>query len=194
MSENPVSVAIAYHSGYGHTTRMAEGVEEGIRSVAGAAVEVVKVDGITEEDWARLDAADAIIFGSPTYMGSASPAFHTFAAATSGRWYGLAWKDKVAAGFTTSGAMSGDKLNTLQYFTVLAAQHGMHWVNLDLLPGDTENDLNRLGGWLGAMGQCPGDQGAESMRKGDLLTAAHLGRRVAEHALLLRTARERTAA
>ncbi|MFE5220268.1 MULTISPECIES: flavodoxin family protein [unclassified Streptomyces] len=194
MSENPVSVAIAYHSGYGHTTRMAEGVEEGIRSVAGAAVEVVKVDGITDEDWARLDAADAIIFGSPTYMGSASPAFHTFAAATSGRWYGLAWKDKVAAGFTTSGAMSGDKLNTLQYFTVLAAQHGMHWVNLDLLPGDTENDLNRLGGWLGAMGQCPGDQGAESMRKGDLLTAAHLGRRVAEHALLLRTARERTAA
>lgn len=194
MSENPVSVAIAYHSGYGHTTRMAEGVEEGIRSVAGVAVEVVKVDGITDEDWARLDAADAIIFGSPTYMGSASPAFHTFAAATSGRWYGLAWKDKVAAGFTTSGAMSGDKLNTLQYFTVLAAQHGMHWVNLDLLPGDTENDLNRLGGWLGAMGQCPGDLGAESMRKGDLLTAAHLGRRVAEHALLLRTARERTAA
>ncbi|MGW6905699.1 flavodoxin family protein [Streptomyces sp. NPDC054940] len=194
MSESPVSVVIAYHSGYGHTTKMAEGVQEGVRSVAGAVVEVITVDTVTEDDWARLDAADAIIFGSPTYMGSASPDFHKFAAATSERWYGQAWKDKVAAGFTTSGAMSGDKLNTLQYFTVLAAQHGMHWVNLDLLPGDTENDLNRLGGWLGAMGQCPGDQGPESMRKGDVLTAAHLGRRVAEHALLLRTARARVAA
>ncbi|WP_328631255.1 flavodoxin family protein [Streptomyces sp. NBC_00356] len=194
MSEIPVSVVIAYHSGYGHTTKMAEGVQEGVRSVAGAAVEVVEVGTLAEDDWARLDAADAVIFGSPTYMGSASPAFHTFAAASSERWQGQAWRDKIAAGFTTSGAMSGDKLNTLQYFTVLAAQHGMHWVNLDLLPGDTENDLNRIGGWLGVMGQCPGDQGAESMRKGDLLTAAHLGRRVAEHALLLRTARELVAA
>ncbi|GGL70727.1 FMN reductase [Streptomyces fumigatiscleroticus] len=189
MSTTVVSVAIAYHSGYGHTTRMAESVEEGVRSVAGATAGTVRLDDLTEEDWARLDAADAIVFGSPTYMGSASPVFHAFAAASSERWYGQRWKDKVAAGFTTSGSPSGDKLNTLQYFTVFAAQHGMHWVNLDLLPGDTENDPNRLGGWLGAMGRCPVDQGPESMPKGDLLTAAHLGRRVAGHARLLRTAR-----
>ncbi|WP_031191886.1 flavodoxin family protein, partial [Streptomyces peucetius] len=74
-----------------------------------------------------LDAADAIVFGSPTYMGTASGAFHVFAEATSKRWATRAWQDKLAAGFTNSGSKSGDKLHTLQFFTVLAAQHGMHW-------------------------------------------------------------------
>ncbi|MFE7541867.1 flavodoxin family protein [Streptomyces platensis] len=189
MSDSSVSVVIAYHSGYGHTTRMAEAVRDGAASVTGTTVELLPVDALTEEHWATLDAAHAIVFGSPTYMGSASPAFHTFAHDTSGRWYTQVWKDKVAAGFTSSGAMSGDKLNTLQYFTVLAAQHGMHWVNLDLLPGGGEGELNRLGGWLGAMAQSPGDGGPEMMQKSDLLTAAHLGQRVAEHTRLLHRAR-----
>ncbi|GAU65808.1 NAD(P)H--quinone oxidoreductase WrbA [Streptomyces sp. NBRC 110611] len=189
MSDSSVSVAIAYHSGYGHTARMAEAARDGAASVAGTAVEMISVDALTEEHWATLDAAHAIIFGSPTYMGSASPAFHTFAHDTSGRWYAQAWKNKVAAGFTSSGAMSGDKLHTLQYFTILAAQHGMHWVNLDLLPGANEGELNRLGGWLGAMAQSPGDDGPQAMQKTDLLTAAHLGQRVAEHTLLLHRAR-----
>lgn len=189
MSDSSVSVAIAYHSGYGHTTRMAEAVRDGAASVTGTTVETISVDALTEAHWATLDAADAIIFGSPTYMGSASPAFHTFAHDTSARWYAQTWKNKVAAGFTSSGSMSGDKLNTLQYFTVLAAQHAMHWVNLDLLPGAGESELNRLGGWLGAMAQSPGDAGPEVMQKSDLLTAAHLGQRVAEHAHLLHRAR-----
>ncbi|GGR11687.1 flavodoxin family protein [Streptomyces netropsis] len=189
MSDRSVSVVIAYHSGYGHTTRMAEATRDGAASVKGAVVQMISVEALTDEQWAALDSADAIIFGSPTYMGSASPAFHTFAHDSSGRWYAQTWKDKVAAGFTTSGSMSGDKVNTLQYFTVLAAQHGMHWVNLDLLPGTSEDELNRLGGWLGAMGQCAGDEGPESMKKSDLLTAAHLGQRVAQHAQLLQLAR-----
>jgi multimeric flavodoxin WrbA len=188
MFDSSVAVIIAYHSGYGHTARMAEAVREGVASVAGVVVDLIRVDAITEDQWAQLDAADAIIFGSPTYMGSASPAFHTFAHDSSKRWFTQTWKDKVAAGFTTSGAMSGDKLHTLQYFAVLAAQHGMHWVNLDLLPATNEGDLNRLGGWLGAMGQCPGDEGPDAMNKIDLLTAAHLGERVAKHAQLLRWA------
>ncbi|MFE3458056.1 flavodoxin family protein [Nocardiopsis aegyptia] len=191
MTDSPVTVVIAFHSGYGHTTRMAEAVHSGASSVEGVKVELVEVDSMDEGHWARLDEADAIVFGSPTYMGSASPAFHTFAHDSSGRWARLAWKDKVAAGFTTSGALSGDKVSTLQYFTVLAAQHGMHWVNLDLPPGAHEQDLNRLGGWLGAMGQCPGDKGPDAMNEADLDTASHLGRRVSDLALTLRT---RTAA
>jgi NAD(P)H dehydrogenase (quinone) len=189
MSDSLVPVVIAYHSGFGHTARMAEAVREGAASVSGTAVEVVSVEEMTEEKWATLDAAEAIIFGSPTYMGSASPAFHQFAHDSSGRWYGQVWKDKIAAGFTASGALSGDKLHTLEYFVVLAAQHGMHWVNLDLLPGATDSDLNRIGGWLGAMARCPGEETPEQMNKADLLTATHLGRRVAEHAKLLRRAK-----
>ncbi|MEX5633298.1 flavodoxin family protein [Parafrankia sp. FMc2] len=189
MFDSSVSVVVAYHSGYGHTTRMATAARDGAAMVTGANAEMIMIETLDDSHWEQLDAADAIIFASPTYMGSASPAFHRFAHDSSSRWQTQKWKDKLAAGVTTSGSMSGDKLHTLQYFTLLAAQHGMHWVNLDLLPGSTDADLNRLGGWLGAMGRCPGDQGPEAMLESDLRTAAHLGQRVATHAQLLSHAR-----
>ncbi len=77
-----------------------------------------------------MDAADGIIFGTPTYMGTASGAFHAFAEATSKRWMTRAWNDKLAAGFTNSGSMSGDKLHTPQYLSLLAARHGILWVSM----------------------------------------------------------------
>lgn len=125
-------VSIAYHSGYGHTAVLAEAVRDGAAD-AGATVHLIKVDGITEAEWELLDASDAIVFGSPTYMGTASGAFHQFAEDSSKRWFGDVWLDKLAAGFTNSGSKSGDKLHTLQYFQILAGQHGMHWVNLGLI-------------------------------------------------------------
>ncbi|MFF0547598.1 flavodoxin family protein [Streptomyces sp. NPDC004311] len=186
------TVAIAYHSGHGHAAVLAEAVRRGAAD-GGAAVTAVRVDAITDGQWQELDAADAIVFGAPTYMGTASAAFHTFAQATTGRWAARSWSGKLAAGFTVSGAKSGDKLHTLQYFGLLAAQHGMHWVNLDLLPGwnsstASENDLNRLGVWLGAAGQADVDRGPEAVTKADAETAYHLGRRVAGTARLLRPA------
>ncbi|WP_030271754.1 flavodoxin family protein [Streptomyces sp. NRRL B-24484] len=182
-----ISVAIAYHSGYGHTARQAEFVRQGAEEVAGTTVHLIAVDQITDEQWAQLDAADAIIFGSPTYLGDVSAAFRTFVEKTSGRWMQQQWKDKLAAGFVNSGAKSGDKLHALQSLSVFAAQHSMMWVSLGLLPGwnkstASEFDLNRLGVWLGAAAQSNGDQGADAMHKSDLATAEHLGRRVAEQA------------
>ncbi|GAA2780118.1 flavodoxin family protein [Streptomyces rameus] len=179
-------VSIAYHSGYGHTTVLAEAVRAGAAD-AGAEVHLIKVDEITDEQWEILDRSDAIVFGSPTYMGTASGAFHVFAEATSKRWFGQDWKDKLAAGFTNSASKSGDKLHTLQFFQTLAAQHGMHWVNLGLLPGwnsttASENDLNRLGFFAGAAAQSNTDEGPEGVHKADMATAEHLGRRVTETA------------
>ncbi|GAA3157846.1 flavodoxin family protein [Streptomyces echinatus] len=189
-------VSIAYHSGYGHTAVIAEAVRAGAAD-AGAEVHLIKVDEITEEQWETLDRSDAIVFGSPTYMGTASGAFHAFAEATSKRWFGQDWKDKLAAGFTNSGSKSGDKLHTLQFFQTLAAQHGMHWVNLGLLPGwnsttGSENDLNRLGFFAGAAAQSNSDEGPEGVHKADVATAEHLGRRVTETAKVF--ARGRVAA
>ncbi|WP_432176789.1 flavodoxin family protein [Streptomyces sp. Tue6028] len=177
------TVAIAYHSGFGHTTVLAEAVRDGVAD-AGADAVLIAVDGITDEEWAALDAADAIVFGAPTYMGTASAAFHVFAESTSKRWAARAWKDKLASGFTVAGAMNGDKLHTLQYFSILASQHGMHWINLDLTPGwcsstGSEHDLNRLGITLGAGAQANTDEGPEAVTKADTETARHLGRRVA---------------
>ena len=152
----------------------------------GTVVELVPLDELTDDIWARLTAADAIIFGAPTYMGSPSAVFKKFAEESVRVWADdLAWRDKIAAGFTNSKAMSGDKLNSLVDLAVFAAQHGMIWVGLDIYPGWAEStasieDLNRLGSWLGAMAQSDADLSAEKAPPAtDLRTAAALGARVA---------------
>ncbi len=180
-------IAIAYHSGYGHTARQAEAVARGAASVDGATSELLDLDELTDELWDKLNAADAIIFGAPTYMGSPSAGWKVFAEASVGPVWAknLAWRDKIAAGFTNSKAMSGDKLNSLVDMAVFAAQHGMIWVGLDLYPGWAEStasieDLNRLGSWLGAMAQSDADLSAEKAPpETDLRTAEALGARVA---------------
>ncbi|MFE3767496.1 flavodoxin family protein [Streptomyces sp. NPDC059104] len=191
-------VSIAYHSGYGHTAVVAEAVREGA-AATGATVHLIKVDAITDAEWELLDGSDAIVFGSPTYMGTASGAFHVFAEATSKRWFGDVWQDKIAAGFTNSASKAGDKLNTLQFFQMLASQHGMSWVNLGLKPGwnstaGTEFDLNRLGFSSGAAAQTNSDEGPEGVHKADIATAEHLGRRVAEHTRVVLAGRAALAA
>ena len=193
MSEN-VRVAIAYHSGSGHTRRLAEHVRIGALSVPGTSAELVSVETLDDAMWETLAAADAIVFGSPTYMGSASAAFQAFAEASSKVWAVRGWQDKLAAGFTASGGMSGDKLHTLQRMTLLAAQHGMNWINLGLGPGwhmtyETEFDRNRLGVFLGAGAQTFNDLPAEAMNPGDLETGEVLGARVAEAARVVRAGR-----
>lgn len=185
-------IAIVHHSGYGHTARIAEHVRQGARGVPGVEATLVPVEH-TAQHWDTLAAADAIIFGSPTYMGGVSAPFKAFMDESSKVWAGQGWKDKLAAGFTNSASWSGDKLNTLIQLMVFANQHGMLWVSLGLMPGNNNSqgssaDLNRVGSFSGAMAQSNADQGAEAMVESDLLTAAHLGRRVAEQAVRLAVA------
>ncbi|MDH6577008.1 flavodoxin family protein [Kitasatospora sp. MAP5-34] len=193
MTTNRPTIAIAFHSGHGHTAVIAEAVARGAAE-AGADVVQVAVDAITDEQWEQLDAADAIVFGSPTYMGTASGAFHTFAEATSKRWFTSMWADKLAAGFTNSGSKAGDKHHTLNFFQTLAAQHGMTWVNLGLHPGwnsttASENDLNRLGYFAGVGTQTPVDGSPDAVHKADIATAEHLGERVAKQAAIVAAGR-----
>lgn len=181
-------VAVVYHSGYGHTTVVAESVAKGAEK-AGAQTSLIKVaaDGaISEADWTSLDAADAIIFGAPTYMGSASGPFKVFMDATSKAWFAQKWKDKLAGGFTVSHSLSGDKLATLQQFSVLAAQHGMIWVSTGMLPGESETPhhrapetINRIGSSLGVMAQAENSAPDQTPPSGDLKTAELYGERVA---------------
>ena len=181
------TVAIVYHSGFGHTRVQAGAVRDGAASVPGTVVHLVPVEE-HEQRWPDIDDADAIVFGAPTYMASASAPFKAFLDATSGRWADQRWKDKLAAGFTNSAGLNGDKLATLQQFALFAMQHGMVWVGLGLLPGNhtaggSPDELNRLAGFLGAMAQSNADEGPELVPpSADLRTAAHLGRRVAEAA------------
>lgn len=216
-----IRVAVAYHTGYGKTGSLAQAVARGAASVEGASVELLDVSQLDADGWAALDAADAMIFGSPTYFGSLSAEMKRFLEATVDRWAdGPRWRDKLAAGFTNSKTMSGDKLNTLFDLAAFAAQHGMIWVGLDLYPGwhtadptesnvrnlpadrpqmrtghsEGSSDLNRLGSWFGAMSQANSDESPDdSPPPSDLLTGEHLGRRVAQLALVLARGRERAA-
>ena len=177
------AVAIAYHSGFGHTAVLAEAVAAGARD-AGAHITIIAVDRMAAEDWDVLDGADAIVFGSATYMGNVSAAFQTFAEQTGRRCLNGTWRDKVAAGFTNSGAKAGDKLHALSSLAVFAAQHHMHWVNLGLGAGwnsasGSEDDLNRLGFWLGAGAATDVDVDPDDVHPSDVRTCHHLGHRVA---------------
>ncbi|MGY4650449.1 flavodoxin family protein [Mycobacterium sp. URHB0021] len=192
------SLAIAFHSGFGHTATLADAVATGATE-AGADVRVIAVGRMAEEDWGILDAADGIVFGTATYMGNLAAGFQTFAEQTGRRCLHGTWRDKVAAGFTNSGAKSGDKLATLVSLAVFAAQHHMHWVNLGLVAGwnsstGSEDDLNRLGFWLGAGAQTGVDAGPENVHPSDMQTCRHLGHRVALVTRQLNVGRSATAA
>lgn len=173
-------IVVVYHSGYGHTQRMAQAVAEG------AAADLIAIDAdgnLPEGGWAALDAADAIIMGSPTYMGSVSWQFKKFADASSKAWFAQKWKDKIAAGFTNSAGMNGDKQATLNTLFTLAMQHGMVWVSQGLMPSNSKaaqrNDVNYLVSYSGAIAQSPSDASAADMLPGDLETARLFGERVA---------------
>lgn len=184
------NIAIVYHSGYGHTARQAQAVKAGIERVATMRGLLLTTEE-AQNRWDDLAAAEAIIFGAPTYVAGPSAAFKVFQEASSHAVMakGYRWKNKIAAGFTNSGAQAGDKLATLMQIALFAAQHGMHWINLDLPPANnssfsSKEELNRLGFWLGAAAQSNVDEGSEiAPPEADLATARHLGQRVAEATL-----------
>ncbi|HLY88015.1 MAG TPA: flavodoxin family protein [Acetobacteraceae bacterium] len=181
-----MKVAVVYHSGYGHTVKVAEAVARGAAGVEGAEVELIEA-GVAPQRWQTLDDADAIIMGAPTYMGSLSAPFKAFMDDSSHLQYAeKRWANKIAAGFTNGASRGGDKQNSLIQLMTFAAQHQMHWVNLGLNYGNNrsvtnEEILNRDAYTLGMAAQADMDQGGDvAPPASDLRTAEHLGRRVAE--------------
>ncbi len=190
MTTKTATIAVVYHSGYGHTKVQAEAVRDGIDGVEGAQSAFYSVEELAG-NLDRLKDVDGIIFGTPTYMGGVSAQFKAMMDESSAVWMQQGWKNKVAGGFTNSSSRNGDKQNTLIDLSVFAAQHGMVWVGLGLPPGNnsstgSEEDLNRLGASLGAMAQSDADVGPEvSPPKADQRTAKVFGARVAEFAIKL---------
>ena len=185
------TIAVVYQSERGHTKALAEAVFRGTSRVSAVSSELLT---IAPEDvhagryrneavMNALDQAGAIVFGCATYMGSCSAVFKSFLeAAFNPHWLEQRWKDKLAAGFTNSASQNGDKASTLYQLVTFAMQMGMIWVGVGDLPGNnwsggTRDDLNRLGTWVGAMGQSHADEDAPSA--GDLETGLLFGARVA---------------
>jgi multimeric flavodoxin WrbA len=179
--ENKMSnIAVVYFSGYGHTKVIAQTMAN---KIAAHLIEIDRNGEIQEQDWHTLDQSDAIVFGAPTYMGSAPWQFKKFADASSKKWFTRAWQDKIFAGFTNSASLNGDKQVTLIQLQTLASQHGGIWVSLGLLPANsksaTREDVNNLGGSVGLLVQTPSDAGVEEIPSGDLQTAEEYAQRIA---------------
>jgi NAD(P)H dehydrogenase (quinone) len=184
-------IAIIYHTTEGHTKLQAEAVYRGAKSISSAVATLYTA----EEAIARLDeldAADAIIFGSPTYMGSMSAGMKAFIEVAAKKWFTMAWKDKIAGAFTNSASFSGDKLNTLVGLLINAMQHGMIFVGLGMKPcnnrpedmktisGPSPEAHNRVGSFIGPMSASFLVLAPDTPVKGDIETAEAYGRRVAE--------------
>lgn len=181
------NVAIVYFSSGGQTQQLAHGIAEGVRSVPQTAAVLWRIEGSdlrdgrwkNEEILAGLQRADTIVFGTPTYMGGIAAQYKAFIDACGGIWFEQAWRNKLAAGFTHSQGLSGDKLNTLEGLMIQAMQHGMLWVGLGIRPeGSSPEQVNRLGSYLGLMAQSEADQ--TNLFEGDRQTARLFGQRIAD--------------
>ncbi|MDO9092612.1 MAG: flavodoxin family protein [Rubrivivax sp.] len=173
-------IVIVFHSGYGHTAKVAQAVAEG----SGGTLLAIDAEGnLPAGGWEQLAAADTIVFGTPTYMGGPSWQFKKFADASSKVWFAMGWKDKLAAGFTNSATLNGDKFSTLQYEFTLSQQHGMLWVGMGMQAPNskaaTRDDINNVGGYAGLLTVTPSDASADEMVPGDIATAKVFGQRVA---------------
>lgn len=173
-------IVVVYFSGFGHTQRVAETVA----SAAGA--QLMRIDetgNLPAGGWDRLASADAIVFGSPTYIGSVSWQFKKFIDESSKVWAVMGWRDKLAAAFTNSAGMNGDKSSALNSLFTMAQQHGMLWVGLGLMPSTTKaakrDDVNYVASFIGLATTTPSDASPDEMVDGDLETARLFGQRVA---------------
>ena len=178
------TIAIVDHSGYGHTAKIA------VAAAAGAALLAIDAEGnLPDSAWATLAAAKTIVFGSPTYMGSVSWQFKKFADMSSKPWFTMQWKNKLAAGFTNSATLNGDKFSSLTYMFTLSQQHGMFWVGMGMQGTNAKhhgrNDVNNLGGYAGLMTATPSEASPEEMVPGDIATAKAFGERVAQATAML---------
>jgi multimeric flavodoxin WrbA len=176
MSSN---IVIVFHSGYGHTTKIAEAVAEG----SGGKLLQIDADGnLPEGGWDLLSNAGTIVFGSPTYMGNVSWQFKKFADASAAVWGAQGWKDKLGAAFTNSASVAGDKQTTLYTMFTLAQQHGMLWAGTGLMPSNAKtakrDDINYLSSFAGLATATPSDASTDEIPAGDLATARLFGDRL----------------
>lgn len=181
------TVAIVYHSGFGHTKVIAESIASGARSIERTEVLVIPAEDLPDPAgkelggrWPELESADCIVFGCPTYMGSVTAELKRVFEASSKFWFEQRWRDKLAAGFTNAAATSGDKLNTIQDIFHFCMQHSMIWVSQGVMfGGPTENDINRMGSYAGMMAQSADDSPEVTPPAGDHKTAELFGQRLA---------------
>lgn len=173
-------IAIIYNSKHCYTRKLSHHIQNGITFEAVRSQ--TYCSQYISEHLCLLDNVDAIIFGTPTYFGNVSTNIKNFMDSTTDIWRHKKWNNKVAAGFTHSSALSGDKLNALMSILIFAQQHGMIWAGVDVKCNETLNKsnvpLNRFGSWIGLMVES--EKSNKKTSYSDIKTAEYFGARIAK--------------
>jgi len=146
-----MKVLIVYYSMYGHIYRLAQAVEEGVRQVKGANVNIrrvpetlpkevlEKMGAIEAQDLQahvpvctvdELGEADAIIFGTPTRFGNMCGQMRQFLDATGKLWLSGRLVGKVGSVFASSNTQHGGQESTILSFHTTLLHLGMVIVGL----------------------------------------------------------------
>lgn len=184
-----MKIAIIYYSGFGHTKVVAHRIALGARKIIDQ-VTVLTTDEATTR-LAELSEVDTLVFGSPTYFANVSADFKKFMEATASIWAKQSWKNKLAAGFTNSSSTNGDKLSTLINLSLFAAQHGMLWIPLGIMPkydhnGRQLSEHNGMASYLGLMTMSDNAHN-QFNEPADLISAELFGERIAEVSMQLKS-------
>lgn len=109
----PVTVLVTYHSATGNTEKMAQGVAEGAKAVSGTSVVLKRVGDVATND---LLSSDAVIVGSPVYLGNMSGEVKTFFdnwVLKFGVFRDFKMRNKVGGAFSTGAAISNGRELTM---------------------------------------------------------------------------------
>ena len=196
-----MKVLILFYSTYGHIYKMAQAVEEGAREVDGTEVvlrrvpetlpdSVLAAQGALEAQKAfshipvcthdDLEAADAIIFGTPTRFGNMIAQMRAFLDSTGGLWAKGALVGKVGSVFTSTATQHGGQEATILSFHTTLLHHGMVIVGLPYtFSGQTGVDEIKGGSPYGAS-TITGGSGERQPSETELSGARFQGRHVAQ--------------
>ena len=202
-----MNVLIAYYSLYGHVAAMAQAVAEGVHQVPGMTAtlrrvpetlpdEVIAKMGGTEAQKAQshvpvctleeLEAADAIVFGTPTRFGNMCGQLRQFLDATGSIWQRGGLVGKPGGVFCSTATQHGGQETTLMASIQTLLHHGMVVVGLPYaFAGQMRLDEITGGSPYGATTIAGGD-GSRRPSENELEAARFQGRHIADVARRLK--------
>jgi NAD(P)H dehydrogenase (quinone) len=206
MSAN---VQVIFYSMYGHVYTMAEAVAAGVREVPGAECSIYQVqelvpDDVLEQSGAtaarerfshipvarpdQLEAADAIIFGTPTRFGNMCAQMRNFLDQTGGLWMKGALVGKVGSVFTSTASQHGGQETTIISFHISLLHQGMIVVGVPYIEQRLMNMEEISGGTPYGASTLAGIDGSRKPSENELGIARFQGRHVAQIAARLAAA------
>lgn len=192
-------IQVVFYSMYGHVYKLAEAVAEGARQVTGARVEIFQVPELVPAEAleksgaakaraafahipfatpAQLEAADAVIFGTPTRFGNMCAQMRNFLDQTGSLWMKGSLIGKVGSVFTSTGTQHGGHESTVLSFHTTLLHQGMIIVGLPYSQAGLVNMTEITGGSPYGAGTLAGADGTRQPTANELQLARFQGEHV----------------